>query len=89
MEGFMQRQISFVVLVLFIGISTIDFAPAAWSAILIDDTTTKSGITPVIGDGNAMKFKNELRRRAYALFYLIEATDGDGAEKTYSQIYCR
>ena len=61
------------------SICVFTFLSVAWSAVLIDDTTTKSGITPMIGDGsNTIKFKNDLRRRASALFYLIEATDGNG-----------
>lgn len=72
----MKRKTSFVVMISFICFFT--FLSSAWSAILIDDTSTKSGVTPEIGDGNTMKFKNELRRRAYALFYLIEAIDGNG-----------
>lgn len=78
----MKIRTSFIVIISFICHFT--FLSLAWPVILIDDATTQSGITPTIGDCNTMRFKNELRRRAYALFYLIEATDGNGSILHYS-----
>jgi hypothetical protein len=66
------------------------FLSVAWSAVLFDDTTTKSGITPLIGKGsNTIKFKNDLRRRTSALLFLIEATDSNGKVIPYDHKFVK